>query len=104
MSSNVVFASILCFGTIITRFIPFIFEKRLKKFSEYELLNNLLITILIGYLVFKSLTNFSTNTELLINLLSALFVTVFYKFSKSVSISIGLGTALFVVLVNYVKL
>lgn len=103
MTNNFMFAVILCLGTISTRFLPFIFEKKLMNISKYNRVNSILIAFLIGYIMLRSIFDFQNESEIKIKILASVVVVIIYKTTRNIFVSILLGTSIVVLGLNYLS-
>lgn len=92
-------------GTMITRFLPFILFKNNKKSSScISYLGSVLPYSAIGLLVVYCLKNvdFKSSSFGLPEIISIALITVLHYWKENTLLSIGVGTAVYMVLVQFV--
>lgn len=97
--------AMIMLATMLTRYIPFIVfpeKKKIPKFVEY--LGKVLPPAMIGLLVvfcFKSV-NFTSYSFAIPELIFVIVVVLLHLWKKNVLLSIGVGTVLYMILVQFV--
>ncbi|HPU63403.1 MAG TPA: AzlD domain-containing protein [Mobilitalea sp.] len=99
------FFGLISLGTIITRVLPFLVfpeNKIMPKYIKY--LSDVLPFTTIGMLVVYCLKDisFTTNPFALPEIISITVIIILHLVKKNTLLSIGIGTALYMILINYV--
>ena len=105
IAQSLIIVGVVALGTIITRFLPFIIfpaNKQTPKFIIY--LSTVLPYSVIGLLVVYCLKNVSfANTPFgLPEGISILYIVLLHNWKRNMLLSIGTGTVLYMVLVQFV--
>jgi branched-subunit amino acid transport protein AzlD len=99
------FFGLISLGTIFTRALPFIIfpeNKRIPKYIKY--LSDILPYTIIGMLVIYCLKDISITSSpyALPELISIVSIIVLHQWKKNSLLSIGLGSAIYILLLRYV--
>lgn len=99
------FFGLVSLGTIFTRFLPFILFPESKKIPEYiKYLSDVLPYTIIGMLVIYCLKDisFSVRPYALPEIISIAVIAVLHLWRRNTLLSIGIGSVLYIVLIQYV--
>lgn len=99
------FFGLVSLGTILTRVLPFIMFPESKKIPKYiKYLSNVLPYTIIGMLVVYCLKDisFSVHPYAIPEVISIAAITVLHLWKKNTLLSIGIGSALYIILVQFV--
>ncbi|MDF2538089.1 MAG: putative rane protein [Herbinix sp.] len=101
----IIFFGLVVFGTVITRTLPFLLipdRKEIPKFLKY--LANVLPFTMIGMLVIYCLKNisFTDTNHALPEIISIAAIILLHLWKSNTLLSIGVGTLLYMFLVQYV--
>lgn len=99
------FFGLISFGTILTRALPFLIFPENKKIPKYiKYLSDVLPYTIIGMLVVYCLKDISITTVpfALPEIISIAVITVLHLWKNNTLLSIGIGSALYMILTNYV--
>jgi len=99
------FFSLLSLGTVVTRALPFLVFPENKKMPKYiKYLSDVLPYTTIGMLVVYCMKDVSLTTApfALPEIISIAAITILHLIKKNTLLSIGIGTALYIILVNFV--
>lgn len=99
------FFGIISLATILTRALPFIIFPENKELPRYiKYLSNVLPYTIIGMLVIYCLkdVSFSTSPYALPEIISIALVTILHLWKKNTLLSIGIGTGVYMVLMQYI--
>lgn len=99
------FFGLVSLGTIFTRVLPFILFPENKKIPKYiNYLSDVLPYTIIGMLVVYCLKNISFNVHpyALPEIISISVITLLHLWKKNTLLSIGVGSILYIVLVQYI--
>lgn len=99
------FFGLVSFGTILTRTLPFVLFPENKKIPKYiKYLSDVLPYTIIGMLVIYCLkdVSFIVSSYALPELISVSIITLLHLWKKNTLLSIGIGSALYMILVQYV--
>ncbi len=104
-SQQIVTAAMVVFGTMLTRFLPFLLFPAGKPTPKYiQYLGNVLPSAVFGLLVIYCLKNVSlfTRNHGIPELISILLVIVLHLWKRQMLVSIAGGTVCYMLLVQYV--
>lgn len=104
-SQILIIIAVMTLATMITRFLPFIiFNKQTGNNSYIDYLGDMLPYAAIGLLVVYCLrnVNFKSPANVLSELIAVSFIVLIHYLKENTLLSIGLGTALYMFLVQFI--
>lgn len=98
---SALFLGILCFTSLVPRFLPFLFSNRLSFLSESRVVNQLVPTLVLFGLVLYCFRELEWSSEYAYKLVAAVFIIFVHLKFQRFALSILSGTGLYLLLMNY---